>query len=80
MKEDTSMRYYDVRKQLYLEIDESGIGLVTILLQVRDDLSCRCDEVLVNAVLQPITFASKSLPSAEQWYGNIEKLLDPAWV
>ena len=44
--------------------DVSGGGLCATLLQVRDDLSCRYDEV-------PDTFGSKSLSSTEQWYSNM---------
>ena len=39
-KEDTCMKYYYVRKPLYLETDISGVGLGPTLLQVRDNLSC----------------------------------------
>ena len=52
-------------KSLYLEIDASGVGLGATLVQAGDDMSCRYDELLDNAVLQPTVFASKSLSSAE---------------
>ena len=67
------MKYYDVRKLLCLETYTSGGGLCATLLQVRDDLSCRQDEVLNNTMLQAIGFASKSLCSAEWQHNNIEK-------
>ena len=46
MKEDICMDYYDVRKPLYPETDASGVGLRVALLKMRDNLSCRYDEVL----------------------------------
>ena len=67
------MKYYNTRKLLYLETDASGVGMGATLPQVRDDLSCRCDEVLDNTMFQPIAFASKSLFNTEQWYNNIER-------
>ena len=71
VKEDMYMKYYNVRKPLNLEMDTSGVGLGTTLLHVRDDLSCRYDEVPDNAMLWHITFASKNVPSTDQWYSNI---------
>ena len=65
MKEDMCMRYYDVRKILYLETDASGVGMGVVLLQVRNNLSCRYDEVLSIAMLQSIPFANKSLSSTK---------------
>ena len=37
MKEDTCMKYYDVRKPLYLGTDASGVGLGITILQIRDN-------------------------------------------
>ena len=59
------MKYYDVRKPLYLETNTSGVDLVATLLQVRDDLNWWYDEEPDNAMLYLIAFASKSLSSAE---------------
>ena len=36
IKKDASMKLYNERKQLYLEIDISGVGLVAGLKQVKD--------------------------------------------
>ena len=47
--------------------------LGTTLLQVRDNLNCRYDEVPDNTMLHPIIFARKSLSSAEWQYSNIER-------
>ena len=77
VKKDTCMKYYDVRKPLYLETDSLGVGLGATLLQVRDDLSCRYDEVQDSARIWPFTFVSKNLSSTEQQYNNIER---EAWA
>ena len=37
VKEDMCMKYFDVRKPLYLETDAPGVVIGTTLLQVRDD-------------------------------------------
>ena len=57
--------YYSARKPLYLETDASRIGLGAGLLQVRDNLICRYDEVQDNTMFWPIAFASKSLSSTK---------------
>ena len=66
------MKFYDVSKLLYLEIDAFSIGPGAGLLQVRDSINCRQDKVLGNTALHPIAFESKSLSSMEQQYSNIE--------
>ena len=80
IKEDICMKYYDVRKFLYLETDVSRVGLGATLLQIRDNLSCGYDGAPDNAMLQPTAFASKNLSSTEQWYSNIKRgnTQDPA--
>ena len=66
VKEDTCMKYYDdARKLLYLETDVSGVGLGTQILQVKNNVNCGFKEAPDNAMLPPITFASKSLSTAE---------------
>ena len=67
------MKYYIVRKLLYLETNALGVGLGATLLQVKDDLSCGYDEAQDNAMFQPTAFASKSLSSTVQQYSNIER-------
>ena len=67
------MKLCGTRKSLFIEIDASGIGLGTGLLQVRDGMKCTHDDTLDNTLLQQIDFASKSLSSAEQCYSNIEQ-------
>ena len=59
------MKSYDETKPLYLESDVSGIGLRATLLQTRDGVTCPRDIALDNTMLQLMTFASKSLTSAE---------------
>ena len=66
------MKFFDTARPLYLETDESKIGLGVVLLQVRDSMNCGHDEILDNTVLQPIAFPSKGLSSVEQCYSNIE--------
>ena len=67
------MNFYDETKLLYLETDASGVRLGAVLLQTRNGTSCQRDKVPNNNILRPITFARKSLSSAERRYGNIEK-------
>ena len=66
------MKFYDMSRPLYLKMDAFSVGLRERLLQVREGMNCGCDEVPDNVTLCPITFASKSLLNAEQWYSNIE--------
>ena len=42
-------------------------------LQVRERINCPCDETPDNIVLCPITFARKSLYSAETRYNNTDR-------
>ena len=65
IREDTCMKFSDTSKPLNLETDASGIGIGTGLLQVRNGMSCRQDEVLDNTALCPTVFASKILSSME---------------
>ena len=51
VKRDACMKFYDVAGPLYLEIDASGISLEARLLQVRDVMNCRHDEIPHNAIL-----------------------------
>ena len=67
------MKFRDETKSLYLETDASRIGLGTILLQTRNGTTSPKDIALDNTILRPITFASKSLTSAECRYSNIER-------
>ena len=71
--DDVCIKFYDKTKPLYLEMDASGIGLGTALLQTRDGTTCPEDIAPDNIILRPIAFASKSLTSSEQRYSNIER-------
>ena len=73
-KKDAWMKFYRVAWPLYLETNASGIGLRARLLQKRDGMNWRCDEIPDNAILHPTAFASKSLFSAE-WHGTTAILL-----
>ena len=58
------MKFYNETKPLYLEMDASGIGLGTTLLQTRDGTKCPKGNASDNTILRPMTSASKSLTSA----------------
>ena len=73
IKANVCMKFYDDTKPLYLNTDPSGIGFGAALLQSRNGTTCPKDIVPNNTVLRPITFASKSLTSAEHRYSNIQR-------
>ena len=66
VKEDTCMKYYDVRKPLYLKNEASGLALGITLLHVQDNLNCEYDTAPYSAMLWPIAFARKNISSMEQ--------------
>ena len=72
-KDDVCMKFYDKTKPLYLESDESWIGLSATILQTRDGMTCPRDTAPDNTILRPISFASKNLTSTECRYSNIKK-------
>ena len=72
IKVEMCMKFYVDTKPLYFETDTSGIGLGAALLQHRDNTVCQKGTVPDNTILQPITFASKSLMGAKWRYSNIE--------
>ena len=45
------MKFYDETNPLYLEEDESGIGLSVTLPQTRDGMSCPKDSTADNTIL-----------------------------
>ena len=59
------MAFSNGKKHLNLERDTLHVGLGAGLLQMRDGMQFPRNEASDNAALCPITFASKSLPSAE---------------
>ena len=67
------MKFYDTSKPLHLETDASGIGLGAGLLQVRDGLNCRSDDILNDTALHPIAFVSRGLSSVEEKYSKLSK-------
>ena len=73
IQKDVHMKFYDETKPLYLETDESGIGLGATLLQTRDGMTCSKDVAPDNTILRPIIFASKSLTSVDLRYSNTER-------
>ena len=54
-REDACMKFYNSFRHLYLETDASTVGL-----QVRDGISCGCNELPDNAVLEPIILSAKT--------------------
>ena len=72
VKKNACMEFYDAARLLYQETDASSMGLVARLLQEREGMNCKNDEILDNAVLHPIEFTNKSLSSTEWFYTNIE--------
>ena len=58
---------------LYLKTDVSYVGLRAGFLQFMDGKQIPQDEAPDNIALQPITFASKNLISAETRFSNIER-------
>ena len=69
---DACMEYYGVSNSLFLETDASGGSLGASMLQIRDGMNCRWDEISDNKAFFPIAFSSKSLSSTEWWYSNVE--------
>ena len=59
------MKFYNVLRPLYLEIDASGIGLGTGFLQVKDGMNCGHNEIPGNAKLQSAAFTRKTLSSGD---------------
>ena len=51
VRKDACMKFNNVARPLYLETNASSIRLGAGLLQVRDDMNCRCDEIPDNTVL-----------------------------
>ena len=72
VKADVCMKFYDDAKPLYLEKDESRVGLVTALLQLCNNTVCQKGIAPDNITLHPIAFTSKSLTSMEWRYSNIK--------
>ena len=66
------MPFYNIKQQLYLETDPSGICIGVSLLQVRDKMQFPKNETLNIAALWSIAFASKILTSTETFYNNIK--------
>ena len=64
-EKSTSNQFFDVSRPLYLETDTFRIGLRVRLLQVRDGMNCRNDEITDNAILWLAAFGSKTLSSVE---------------
>ena len=54
-------------------MDASGINLWAGLLQVREGINCRYDEVPDNVILCPTAFASRTFSSAEQQHSKIKQ-------
>ena len=67
------IKIYDDTKPLYLDTNDSGVGLGAALLQTQEGATCHKDIVPDNNILHHIAFASKSLTGTECRYSNIER-------
>ena len=86
--QETLLAYYDKDKPVFIEVDASGQGLGTVVLQgniLEDELESSSETegrfLSFRNRLRPIVFASKSLSDAETRYSNIEReLLGVVWA
>ena len=67
------MAFYYEKEQLYVETNDSGVGLGASVLQAKDDLQFPSNEAPGKAVLWPVISVIKSLTSAETHHSNIER-------
>ena len=72
IKKGMCMKFYNEKKEFFLEKDASGVGLRAALLQLRDNTAWQQGTAPDNTILWPIAFASKSLKGAKSRYSNIE--------
>ena len=72
-KKNTTMAFCKEKKQVYLKIDVSGVGLGASLPQVRNGMWFPRNDAPNNAVLQPVAFTSKILTNPETYYNSIER-------
>ena len=61
---------------MYLEVDDSKVGLSAAILQSQtDQIPNNVDNDFIPTDLQPVAYASKSFTTTEQNYVNIERQL-----
>ena len=85
---ETLLSYFDKSKPVFIEVDASGQGLGTVLLQgniesfeLENASQTEGKFLEFRNRLRPIAFASKSLSEAETRYSNIEtELLGLVWA
>ena len=61
-EEYASMKYYDETRPLYLETDESRVGVMAGLLQNIDRRNFPWDKAPDKTMLRPVAFAAKAYP------------------
>ena len=85
---ETLLSYFDKSKPVFIEVDASGQGLGTVLLQgniesfeLENASQTELKFLEFRNRLRPIAFTSKSLSEAETRYSNIEtELLGLVWA
>ena len=70
-KEDACINFHDEIQPVYLETDESGLGLGAALLQATNGTSYPRDKASEHSI--PYVYVNKSLSSTEIRYSNIER-------
>ena len=73
--ENVSLRYYNPKKKLYIEVDARGTGIGAQLLQTSDDFTdskLPPDGIPIPEHLQPMAFSDKTLTQTERNYANNE--------
>ena len=73
IRKDASMKFYNEREKLYLEINTSGVRLGAGLPQTRERMCFPKGEEPDNSALWPIAYTSKSLISAKIYYNYNER-------
>ena len=74
MSNDVKLNFHDSNKPLYIEVDTSKKGIGAIMLQ-EDSIVKNTSKCDIPNNLHPVSYASKTLSSAESNYSNIEREL-----
>ena len=68
---DITLRFFDADLPLYIEVDASKKGIGAVMLQPDKNTKNTSNDAIPNN-LRPVSYASKTLSSAESNYSNIE--------